>query len=415
MSGISILQVAHDHPDWTPGGTEIVAHELARALDARGDADCRFLAATTSLHRPGVAPGQLGAHGRDFLLQTGAYDRFTMTRMDGDAWVAALGRVLDTVRPQVVHLHGLDRIGAEVIPAVRRLAPDCRIVLTLHDYQLICANDGLLMTTGDGARCRGAQPDRCRRCFPELTAARHALRRAHLQAVLSSVDAFVAPSAFLKARFVAWGLEADRIAVVPNAVAREADRAGVAPRARRDRFAFFGNVARHKGALVLLDAAARARLRDRSLRVAVHGGLGLAEEAFRDDFAAALRIAAPTAQHFGPYEREDVLRLMRGADWIVVPSLWWENAPLVIEEARAAGLPVICSGIGGMAERVTDGIDGLHVPPGDAAALAETMLAAAADPDLWERLAGATGPVRHDAFVAAHMALYQQLMATVSA
>ena len=79
---------------------------------------------------------------------------------------------------------------------------------------------------------------------------------------------------------------------------------------------------------------------------------------------------------------------MRHADWIVVPSIWWENAPLVIHEARAAGRPVICSGIGGMAELVEDGVDGLHVPPGDAAALAETHARRATDPDLWARLAG---------------------------
>lgn len=105
---------------------------------------------------------------------------------------------------------------------------------------------------------------------------------------------------------------------------------------------------------------------------------------------------------------------MARADWVVVPSLWWENAPLVIEEARAAGRPVIASGIGGMAERVADGVDGLHVPPGDAAALAETMRAAT-DPALWRRLAGVALPADHAAFTDAHLALYRDLLARVPA
>ena len=123
MSGLSILQIAHDHPDWTPGGTEIVAHDLARALDARADSSCRLLVAATALQRPGGEAGRLGAHGDDIVLHTGAYDRFSMARIDGHAWVEAVGRVLDTLRPDVVHLHGLDRIGAEIVPAIRRFAP----------------------------------------------------------------------------------------------------------------------------------------------------------------------------------------------------------------------------------------------------------------------------------------------------
>ena len=415
MSGISILQVAHDHPGWTPGGTEILAHGLARALDARTDIAARFLAAATTLQRPGAAPGSLGAHGTDFVLQTGAYDRFSMTRLDGQGWLSALDQVLATVRPDIVHLHGLDRIGAEVIPAVRRLAPSCRIVLTLHDYQLICPNEGLLLTTGEGARCRGAEPDRCRRCFPEPGAARHALRRAHLMALLANVDAFIAPSAFLRDRFVDWGLDADRITLVSNAVECTEGPADRSPRSQRNRFAFFGNIARHKGALVLLDAAARLKEMDEKIRVSLHGGLGWADEGFREDFGVRLRNAAPIAQHFGPYDRGDVVRLMRHADWIVVPSIWWENAPLVILEARAAGRPVICSGIGGMAELVEDGVDGLHVPPGDAAALAETLRDAAADPNLWARLCAAVRPSGYTDFVDAHVSLYRRLLKRVPA
>ena len=413
MSGLSILQIAHDHPDWTPGGTEIVAHDLARALDARADSSCRLLVAATALQRPGGEAGRLGAHGDDIVLHTGAYDRFSMARIDGHAWVEAVGRVLDTLRPDVVHLHGLDRIGAEIVPAIRRLRPSCRIVLTLHDYQLICPNDGLLLTTTEGARCRGAQPDACRRCFPELGAARHALRRAYLLAVLACVDRFIAPSAFLRDRFVAWGLDADRIDVVPNAVARDAQTNGSElPRTRRDRFAYFGTIAPHKGLLVLLDAA--ARLQDARARVALHGGLAWADASFRDAFAAGMKHAGAAVQHFGPYDRADVVGLMRLADWIVVPSIWWENAPLVIEEARAAGRPVICSAIGGMAERVADGVDGLHFPAGDAAALAEVMREATG-PDLWARLAGQAAPASHAAFVGAHVALYQQLPTRIAA
>jgi glycosyltransferase involved in cell wall biosynthesis len=412
MRELSVLQIAHDHPDWTPGGTAILARDLARALDARPGSRAAFLACATDLTRPGDAPGALGVEGVDHTLRTGAYDRFMMRRLDGTAWVESLGRLIGATRPDVIHLHGLDRLGAEILPALRRLAPRAGIVVTLHDYQVICANDGLMTTTPDHRLCGGATPASCARCLPNLPAARHALRRAHLLALLETADAIIAPSAFLRARLIVWGLPADRITLVANAVP-DAPRAASTVRKLPNRFAFLGTIARHKGVLTLLDAATRLRAAD--LRVTLRGGLNWPEPAFRDAFDAALAAAHPVAQHLGRYDRAEVPRAMAAADWIVVPSLWWENAPLVILEARRAGRPVIASDIGGMREMVRHGVDGLLVPTGDAAALAETMAAAAADPALWSRLAG--GGVHRDfeTFLEDHMRLYSNLRAKAAA
>jgi glycosyltransferase involved in cell wall biosynthesis len=100
---------------------------------------------------------------------------------------------------------------------------------------------------------------------------------------------------------------------------------------------------------------------------------------------------------------------MQAVDWVVVPSVWWENAPLVIEEARAAGRPVIVSGIGGLAEAVRHDIDGLHVPPGDAASLAETLAMASGDAALWDRLSRAGRPRAYASFMDAHLRCYRGL------
>lgn len=411
---LQILQIAHDHPAYTRGGTEFLAHDLSTALNGATGVRARFLAATTALQRPDDVPGSLGMEGDDHLLRTGRYDRFSMLRQDGTDWIAALGRLLNSFRPDIVHLHGLDRIGAEVLAVLRRLAPQARIVLTLHDYQILCPNDGLMLTVGDGVRCRMAGSDRCRACYPAMPAAAHLLRKAHLMALLSLVDGFVAPSRFLAERFVEWGIDAGRITVLPNQVPRMAHPPRIA-RQRPDRFAFFGTIAPHKGILPLLAAA---RLAGDGLALDLHGGLGHAGDGFRHDFARALE-AAPNASHRGTYSREDLPALMAAADWLVMPSIWWENAPLVLLEARAAGLPVICSGIGGMAEMVEHGVTGLHVPPGDPRALSDTMRAAAADRAGHARLAAAQrarqDDTAHDGFVNAHLDLYRNLPKRVSA
>lgn len=411
---LQVLHIVHDHPAYTSGGTEILAHDLTRALDAAPGVRARLLAATTALQRPSDAPGALGLEGGDHLLRTGRYDRFSMLRQDGTDWVASMGRLLGHVRPDVVHLHGLDRIGAEVLAVLRRLAPRARIVLTLHDYQILCPNDGLMLTVPEGARCRNPGQDRCRRCYPDMPAAAHLLRKAHLTALLSLVDAFIAPSRFLAERFVDWGLDAGRITVLPNQV-QPAPHPQRGPRANPDRFAYFGNIAPHKGVLPLMAAT---RLAGEALTLDLHGGLGHAEAGFRREFAEALA-ATPNAAHHGPYNRADLSALMARADWLVLPSLWWENAPLVVLEARAAGLPVICSGIGGMAEMVAHGTTGLHVPPGDPRALAEAMRTAASDPAAHARMAAAQRSRHRDdayrAFVDAHLDIYRTLSRKVSA
>lgn len=410
MPDLRILQIVHDHPAFTNGGTEWVAHDLTRTLNRRGVA-ATLLAATTSLGRPDAAPGTLERLGPDLLLRTGAYDAFSMIRADGAEWVGSMARVLRKTQPDIVHLHGLDRIGSEIVAMVRAHRPSARIVLTLHDFQLICPRDGL-MVTEEGALCHQASPDACRRCLPALSVARHALRRAHLGAVLSQVDRFVAPSRFLRDRFVAWGLPAGRIALVPNGV--QAAAMPALPE-RGDRFAYFGNIADHKGVHVLLDAAARLARDEVRVSISLHGGFTWSAEAERARLGTALERAAPVAQHLGPYARQDLPALMARTDWVVVPSTWWENAPLVILEAQRAGRPVICSGIGGMAELVEHGRTGLHVPPGDAAALAETICNAA-DRELCRSLAGAILPPADLAAMAdGYLDVYRNLLREVPA
>ena len=65
-----------------------------------------------------------------------------------------------------------------------------------------------------------------------------------------------------------------------------------------------------------------------------------------------------TVTFHGSYEPEALPSLMQNIAWVIVPSTWWENSPMVIQEAFLYGRPVICSDIGGMAEKVRSGVDG---------------------------------------------------------
>lgn len=246
--------------------------------------------------------------------------------------------------------------------------------------------------------CREATPDDCHACFPEHSSAEFWLRKRYIQRNFEGVDHFVTPSEFLKARYVGWGLDRQRISVIENG---QPPCARIPPRALREgelrgRFGFFGQINPYKGLDILLQAISLvpADLQGK-LQLEVHGAnLEAQAPEFRARLQAPLeRLQANGMLRWaGPYDREQLAGRMGGVDWVMVPSIWWENSPLVIQEAFSLGRPVICSGVGGMAEKVRDKVDGLHVEPGNPVAWAAAMAAAAESPTLWERLSGNIGP-----------------------
>jgi glycosyltransferase involved in cell wall biosynthesis len=385
MNAPRILFVAHAHPAFVPGGTELVAHDLFRAWRDFGH-EASFIGCVTRLHREArslTALQSVDGAPDEFLLHVGAFDPFTLAQPEPSALIAALTQLMRRLAPEIVHFHHFSQIGIDALMLVKRLAPQARIVATLHDYHLICANDGLMSTTS-GALCTRASSDACHACFPDIAAARFALRRQHLANLLALVDMFVAPSRFIKERHVAWGIPAARIEVVGNAVPEAQVPESDVP-ASPHRFGIFANLAPHKGVLLALDAAARIEPAE-PFELQIHGGNLYREPGFTAALEAALAAAGPRVLAGGAYERAALGRLMAGIDWVVVPSTWWENAPLVILEAFRHRKPVITADVGGMAELVRDGIDGLTFRVGNAADLARVMRRAAQSPSLWSEL-----------------------------
>jgi glycosyltransferase involved in cell wall biosynthesis len=116
------------------------------------------------------------------------------------------------------------------------------------------------------------------------------------------------------------------------------------------------------------------------IRLMVHGAnLEINQSDYVDTVTKAFARTASRVHFAGPYQHRDLTRLIAGVDWVVIPSVWWENAPLVIEEALAHRRPVICSNIGGMAEKVTVGSDGFHFEVGNPFELAGLILRVAPD------------------------------------
>ena len=181
-----ILVVAHNHPDLHPGGTEIFAHDLFRAFGRVNGISTLFLAGTNQVHRParpGTAFQAVGRGDNEVVMWSGHFETFYLSQVDLYGVVPDLTRLLEEFQPDVVHIHHVLLLGVEFIALVRRVLPNARIVMTLHDYYSICAHNGLMLTPRTHDLCYQATPDRCRSCFPEIAAESFVIRTRYLQTI----------------------------------------------------------------------------------------------------------------------------------------------------------------------------------------------------------------------------------------
>jgi len=199
-------------------------------------------------------------------------------------------------------------------------------------------------------------------------------RQEYLRKVLADVDLFISPSRFLRDRFVASELvPPDRILVSDNGIGAGGFRRSpprALPPEGRLRVGYVGTIAEHKGLHVLVEAM--NRIEDDRVHCHVWG-----EPKAFVEYTARLEqsIRNPRTLLMGPFPNDRVSEVLENLDVLVIPSLWYENSPLTVHEAALAGVPVIASRIGGLAEYVKQGVTGLLFEPDDPDDLARTILA----------------------------------------
>jgi glycosyltransferase involved in cell wall biosynthesis len=300
-------------------------------------------------------------------------------------------------------------IGVAPLVAAARLAIPS--VLTLHDYWYLCPRHTL--QRNDGSLCEEipVDPSACAWCYfaegqrylrvnqlsgglfgriargvalkPQTALIGN--RRASLAYALTLPRAVIAPSKFLASRFVAF-VGQDRLYV--SRYGLDLGPFQQLHRRTRDRhnlkIGYIGQIARHKGVHLLIEAFRKLYVSDMPVELHVHGGL----EA-NPGYVSELRQLAGDDPHIhfhGRFENSRVAEVLATFDVSVVPSIWYENCPLAILEAHAAGVPVITASLGGMAELVCDVEDGLHFKPKDAQDLARQLQRLIDQPNLLEQL-----------------------------
>ena len=373
-----VLIMAHGHPDFSLGGGELAAHNLFKALRADETIEQAWFIAR---HDSGNGPtGAFTLHREnEYLWQQSFGNAFLLKAANRYAIWNDFRPMIRALKPTVVNLHHYIHLGIELLRMIKAEDPSIRIVFTLHEYMAICHQQGQMVKRGSNKLCFRSSIEDCNRCFPEFSKEQFWLRRSFIVQHFDYVDHFVSPSHFLKQRYVEWGIPDEKISVIENGQSPEPKLPPrtIAEGETRNRIAFFGQINPFKGIDLLLEALLSMKKKERqSMVIEIHGANF---EYQLDDFKTRVKemadklIKEGVLRWVGPYEPSQITERMRNVDWVIVPSIWWENSPMVIQEAFVCGRPVIAADIGGMKEKVRDGVDGLHFEARNHLSLAEVL------------------------------------------
>lgn len=351
---MKVIIIAHGHPSMHKGGGEIAAYSMHRMLREHGHQSVYVGWGGAAQSPNGGALTMVGED--DYMLYTSSeYFHFSST---SNNLREALQALLDNYQPDAVHLHHYIHVGSEAAALIKQISPKTRIILTLHEYLAICANNGQLLNKS-GNVCEGFKPERCNQCFPDTSAASFFMREIAIKSALGFVDFFISPSQFLADQYIKWGLPADRILALENPLILNNTDLTSRPKApvagQRWKLGFFGQINYYKGLDVILEGIRLATVQGVEVEIGIHGTLSAVTG---DEYIIKLKelIASlgARAKYYGPYKQNDVQTLMHQYHWVIMGSRWYENSPVVIQEAVSANTPLIVPNHGGMKEKVSN-------------------------------------------------------------
>ncbi len=420
-----ICYIIHVFPPESWGGSENYVYMLARQLSGRHE-----VRIFTRTHRQNLPEYHLlheRVDGLDvFRVNNNFKDVDQFERIYRNPQVdKVFAKFLDDWRPDVVHAHHLTCLSTDMVEvAQRRSIP---FVLTIHDFWMTCLRGQRLHPSL--RLCETVEPEVCGECLKPWMDGAHLKaiserfgngdengwfgkwRRSmmgwwtrpqpareierfhrHSRGVLKKVDRLIMTSEFVRQEFLKFGCDSSNMILSDNGI----DASLVWPvsptRQEKITFGFVATLIPSKGAHVLVEAFRRLPSGNAHLKIF---GSPVEYEGHPDYFENLKKRAAGFEIEFREkFPIEKIGQVLSEMDVLVVPSIWFENAPLIIRQALLAGIPVIAADRGGMAESVQHEINGLHFKLGDAESLAATIQRLIDDPALRLRLGASKTPVK---------------------
>ena len=424
---LKLLYVVHGFPPDTWAGTEIYTLNLAKEMQRLG----HTVAVLARVPGPGGegSPAKPGEP-EDFTLEATEFEGLRLLRMTHrlqhrsleESYLqpraeAAFRKVLLSEKPDVVHFQHLIHTSAGLVQIAKDMG--CATVVHCHDYWALCARVQLIRP--DGQICEGNMGAGCFLCVKEkrldsiesvskagklgdkllgalaggagllggerakVISKEYAELRAREQlvpAAYAAADLQISPSRFLRERHLASGMfDPHRFLYLDNGMRTDHVQALAKQASDVVRFGFVGSLVWYKGDEVLVRAMG-ALGPDARAELNVFGSFDPEGDEHHKHLVELAKESGAHVNFKGRFDNSKLSEVYAEIDVLVVPSVWFENSPITIHEAYLTHTPVVTSNIGGMAEYVRDGVDGLHFKVGDVDDLARILKRFVDEPNL---------------------------------
>ena len=437
---LKLLYVVHGFPPDTWVGTEIYTLNLAQEMRRRGHQ------VTILCRAPG--PGGEGSAFKkgepaDFTLQSGEFEGLKVLRLihrlqhqsleqsyRHSRAEEAFRKVLALVQPDLVHFQHLIHTSVGLVAIARDAG--LATVVTCHDYWAVCPR--VQMIRPDGERCNSNMGAGCFLCVKEKQldripaakksgklgdalfsaiaggagrmgttrakelATEYAELRAREEIVptaYAAADLRISPSRFLRQKLLDEyeGFVPHEFLFSDNGMRTDHVKALKKRSSEVVRFGFVGSLVWYKGDEVLVQAMA-ALGRNVAAELNVYGSFDPKRDPHHAKLQELVRKTGARVNFKGRFDNSKLSEVYAEIDVLVVPSVWFENSPITIHEAYLTHTPVVTSNIGGMAEFVRDGVDGLHFEVGDVDDLATKLQRFVEEPGLIAKLSQDWMPIK---------------------
>ena len=373
---MKVLQIIHGFPPHYMAGSEVYTYNLTKELLKSVDVSV-FTRIENPYEKPyafvdetfeGICIRRVNKPQRDYTLK----DKYLDEKMD-----QAFRDYIKAYQPDIVHFGHLSHLSTNLINIAKEEF-NLPVIYTIHDFWLFCFRGQFIDPKMN--LCPEYSIENCYDCakktFKEYATMEDVNEyRNHMLRVINNIDLFLSPSHYLRNFFIKNGIDEQKVIYSKYGFDKNVIQFKTKHYVKGDNinFGFIGRVISVKGIRLLLEAFGELGLQKN--RLLIFGNIGKDEVFLR-------MYANENVDFMGGYKNGEINEVLDGVDVLVVPSVWYENSPLVIQEAFLAGIPVITSNKGGMAELVENGVDGFTFELGNKDALKRQMETIALDPTI---------------------------------
>jgi len=379
-----ILKVVHTFLPNYYGGTEVLVSNLAKEMSDKHDVHVFFSNPTADVSDYNVKRRIFdGYTGWEVQKDVRKNIYFEETYID-EKVDKSFEKKLEELKPDVVHFHHLIHLSTNLPKIAKKY--NVPVVFTLHDFWFQCPM--IKRVDLKNEMCDAVDSQKCVKCakarspfsytilerienivfgnrdFDEIKKRKKALLKA-----IKHCDLVIAPTKYLFEEFKKWGIPEDKFVYSADGIDNTHFSDIVKTKSKNFRFAFIGAIIPEKGLHVLIDAYNKSGIQNSLLHI--FGDLNIDGE-----YAAKIQEKSVKNKRIifrGTFLPEKIGKVFKDIDCLVMPSVWAENAPLVVKNAIIAKTPVIASDIPGIKDNIEDGKNGLLFEMGDSEELRDQM------------------------------------------